>query len=163
MQQHSSVLLVLKAEAIVDVIRGEFNPTGKLPFALPASMEAVDNEVGDVPSFAPEEDPSYAYLAKSGDAYAYNFGLSYDSKDGQTTISELKQLINEKLSKHGHQKSLVNQIEKAEKYLASGNTARAISTLNDTKKKVDKLPKKHVTNEVKQEINQAIDEVIANL
>ncbi|MBZ5750686.1 glycoside hydrolase family 3 protein [Metabacillus rhizolycopersici] len=152
-----------KAEAIVDVIRGDFNPTGKLPFALPASMAAVDNEVGDVPSFAPEEDASYAYLAKSGDAYAYNFGLSYDSKDGQTTISELKQLINEKLSKHGYQKSLLNQIEKAEKYLASGKTARAISTLNDTKKKVDKLPKKHVTNEVKQEINQAIDEVIANL
>ena len=25
-----------KAEAIVDVIRGEFNPTGKLPIALPA-------------------------------------------------------------------------------------------------------------------------------
>ena len=89
-----------KAEAIVDVIRGEFNPTGKLPFALPASMTAVDNEIGDVPSFAPEEDPSYAYHAKNGDAYIYNFGLSYDSEDGQTTISELKQLINEKLTKH---------------------------------------------------------------
>lgn len=39
-----------KAEAIVDVIRGEFNLTGKLPFALPASMAAGDSEVGDVPS-----------------------------------------------------------------------------------------------------------------
>jgi beta-glucosidase len=67
-----------KAEAIVDVIRGEFNPIGKLPFALPASMTAVDNEVGDVPSFAPEEDPAYAYVNKSGNAYKYGFGLSYN-------------------------------------------------------------------------------------
>lgn len=67
-----------KAEAIVDVIRGEFNPIGKLPFALPASMEAVHNEVGDVPSFAPEEDPAYPYVNKSGDVYKYGFGLSYN-------------------------------------------------------------------------------------
>ncbi|WP_144548103.1 glycoside hydrolase family 3 N-terminal domain-containing protein [Bacillus sp. X1(2014)] len=67
-----------KAEAIVDVIRGEFNPIGKLPFALPASMAAVDNEVGDVPSFAPEEDPAYAYVNKSGYTYKYGFGLSYN-------------------------------------------------------------------------------------
>lgn len=67
-----------KAEAIMDVIRGKFNPTGKLPFALPASMEAVDNEVGDVPSYAPEEDASYSYVNKSGDVYKYGFGLSYN-------------------------------------------------------------------------------------
>lgn len=67
-----------KAEAIVDVIRGEFNPIGKLPFALPASMEAVHNEVGDVPSFASEEDPAYPYVNKSGDVYKYGFGLSYN-------------------------------------------------------------------------------------
>lgn len=66
-----------KAEAIIDVIRGEYNPTGKLPFALPASMAAVDNEVGDVPSFAKEEDPFYSYKNKSGDVYKYGFGLSY--------------------------------------------------------------------------------------
>lgn len=67
-----------KAEAIIDVIRGEYNPTGKLPFALPASMAAVDKEVGDVPSFAKEEDPSYSYKNKSGDVYKYGFGLSYN-------------------------------------------------------------------------------------
>ena len=67
-----------KAEAIVDVIRGKYNPTGELPFALPASMEAVNNEIGDIPSFAPEEDSSYSYVNKSGDAYKYGFGLSYN-------------------------------------------------------------------------------------
>lgn len=65
----------VKVEAIVDVIRGEFNPTGKLPFTIPANKEAVDNEIGDIPGFS--EDPSYVYRAKNGDAYIYDFGLSY--------------------------------------------------------------------------------------
>lgn len=67
-----------KQEAVIDIVRGKFNPIGKLPFALPTSMTAVDNEVGDVPSFAPEEDPDYAYVNKSGNAYKYGFGLSYN-------------------------------------------------------------------------------------
>ena len=68
-------------DAILDVITGKFNPVGKLPFALPASMDAVDKEVGDVPSFAPEEYKDYAYINKAGDKYAYGFGLSYTSNE----------------------------------------------------------------------------------
>nr|WP_263323374.1 glycoside hydrolase family 3 N-terminal domain-containing protein [Neobacillus sp. Marseille-Q6967] len=64
-----------KAEAIVDVIRGKFNPSGKLPFAIPANAEAVENEIGDIPSY--EEDPSYSYKNQNGDKYEYGFGLSY--------------------------------------------------------------------------------------
>ncbi|MEH7097337.1 glycoside hydrolase family 3 protein [Neobacillus vireti] len=64
-----------KAEAIVDVIRGKFNPTGKLPFTIPANKAAVDNEVGDIPGY--EEDPSYVYKNKSGDKYGFDFGLNY--------------------------------------------------------------------------------------
>ncbi|MFB5087061.1 hypothetical protein PGC35_07560 [Psychrobacillus sp. PGGUH221] len=42
-------------------------------------MKAVDNEVGDVPSFAKiEEDPSYSYVNKSKDAYKYGFVFSYN-------------------------------------------------------------------------------------
>ncbi|WP_316568609.1 glycoside hydrolase family 3 N-terminal domain-containing protein [Neobacillus sp. YIM B06451] len=66
-----------KPEALIDVIRGRFNPVGKLPFTMPANQQAVDNEVGDIPGF--REDPSYVYRAKSGDAYIYNFGLSYNT------------------------------------------------------------------------------------
>ena len=65
----------VKTEALIDVIRGRFNPVGKLPITIPANQQAVDNEKGDTPGF--REDPSYAYRAKSGDAYRYNFGLSY--------------------------------------------------------------------------------------
>jgi|1186.fasta_scaffold86469_2 beta-glucosidase len=84
----------VKTEARVDVIRGKFNPTGKLPFTNPASQKAVDNETGDIPEI--DEDPSYVYHAKNGDTYAYNFGISYNTEDNQTTsISRLKKTMNE--------------------------------------------------------------------
>ena len=34
----------VKTEALLDVIRGKFNPTGKLPFTIPANQKAVDND-----------------------------------------------------------------------------------------------------------------------
>ncbi|MEN8116955.1 MAG: glycoside hydrolase family 3 N-terminal domain-containing protein [Bacteroidota bacterium] len=36
-------------DAVLDVIFGRFNPTGKLPFELPSSMQAVENQKEDVP------------------------------------------------------------------------------------------------------------------
>ncbi|MEH7392180.1 glycoside hydrolase family 3 protein [Bacillus sp. JJ1474] len=65
----------VKTEALVDVIRGRFNPVGKLPFTIPANQTAVDNEIGDIPGF--REVPSYVYRNKNGDSYGYDFGLSY--------------------------------------------------------------------------------------
>ncbi|MFJ5758776.1 glycoside hydrolase family 3 N-terminal domain-containing protein [Neobacillus sp. NPDC093182] len=65
-------------EAAFDVITGEFNPVGKLPFAIPASAKAVEREVGDVPSFAPEEYKHFTYKTKTGDKYEFGFGLSYN-------------------------------------------------------------------------------------
>jgi beta-glucosidase len=35
--------------AVMDVLTGKFNPTGKMPFALPSSQEAVENNKEDVP------------------------------------------------------------------------------------------------------------------
>ncbi|WP_158595128.1 glycoside hydrolase family 3 protein [Oceanobacillus piezotolerans] len=64
-----------KAEAVVDMIRGKYNPVGKLPITIPANQEAVNNEAGDVPGY--DEDPSYPYQDKAGNRYQYNFGLSY--------------------------------------------------------------------------------------
>jgi beta-glucosidase len=52
--------------AILDVIFGRWNPTGKLPFELPRSMEAVKNQKSDVPY-------------DSGDPlFPFGFGLSYE-------------------------------------------------------------------------------------
>jgi beta-glucosidase len=39
----------LQDDALLDVIFGDFNPSGKLPFEMPASMEAVKNQKEDVP------------------------------------------------------------------------------------------------------------------
>ena len=74
----------VKPEALVDVIRGRFNPTGKLPFTVPANQKAVDNEKGDVPGFG--EDPSYVYRAKNGAEYRYNFGLSYSTETNARVV-----------------------------------------------------------------------------
>jgi beta-glucosidase len=35
--------------AVLDVIFGRFNPSGKLPFELPSSMEAVKKQKEDLP------------------------------------------------------------------------------------------------------------------
>lgn len=55
-------------EALLDVITGRYNPTGKMPFATPVSDAAVENQKEDVPGYM------------EGDGYAlfkYDEGLSY--------------------------------------------------------------------------------------
>ncbi|MDR7304338.1 glycoside hydrolase family 3 protein [Haloactinomyces albus] len=65
----------VKPEAIVDVLRGEYAPTGKLPLTVPAGKEAVESNASDVPGYA--ERPGYAYVDSAGNTYEYGFGLSY--------------------------------------------------------------------------------------
>ena len=54
-------------DAIVDIIRGNYNPTGKLPFTVPADLEAVENNASDVPGYAETFD--YAYTNILGDDF----------------------------------------------------------------------------------------------
>ncbi|MEH7235441.1 glycoside hydrolase family 3 protein [Bacillus sp. JJ1562] len=62
-------------DAIVDVIRGKFNPTGKMPYTVPANKEAAEKNASDVPGYAETFD--YAYTNAVGDDYDLGFGLSY--------------------------------------------------------------------------------------
>lgn len=65
----------VKAEALLDVVRGRFNPIGKLPITIPADQAAVDRNAPDVPGYAEAFD--YAYKNSAKDKYAFGFGLSY--------------------------------------------------------------------------------------
>jgi len=59
------------ADALLDVITGKFNPSGKMPFATPVSDSAVENQKEDVPGYL------------EGDGYSlfkYDEGLSYNKQ-----------------------------------------------------------------------------------
>ncbi|WP_321347785.1 glycoside hydrolase family 3 N-terminal domain-containing protein [uncultured Draconibacterium sp.] len=55
-------------DAVLDVISGQFNPTGKMPFSIPASTEAVLNNLPDVPGT--QESEGYA-------VFNFNDGITY--------------------------------------------------------------------------------------
>lgn len=52
-------------EALMSVVFGEFNPTGRLPFEVPSSMDAVEKQKEDVPYDS--EDPLFHF----GDGISY--------------------------------------------------------------------------------------------
>jgi len=56
------------ADALLDVITGKFNPSGKMPFSTPVSDLAVENQKEDVPGYM--EGEGYAL-------FNYEEGLSY--------------------------------------------------------------------------------------
>jgi len=55
-------------DALLDIITGKFNPTGKMPFATPVSDKAVANQKEDVPGYL--EGEGYAL-------FNYDEGISY--------------------------------------------------------------------------------------
>jgi len=59
------------SDALLDVITGRFNPSGKMPFATPVSNSAVENQKEDVPGYL--EGEGYAL-------FKYNEGLSYNKQ-----------------------------------------------------------------------------------
>ena len=55
-------------DALLDVITGKFNPTGKMPFTTPVSDEAVETQKSDVPGYL--KGAKYAL-------FKYDEGMSY--------------------------------------------------------------------------------------
>jgi len=55
-------------DALLDVITGKFNPSGKMPFTTPISEAAVDAQLSDVPGY--DEKKGYAL-------FKFNEGISY--------------------------------------------------------------------------------------
>jgi beta-glucosidase len=65
----------VKGAALLDVLLGRYNPSGKLPVSIPADQAAVDNNAPDVPGYLESFD--YGYTNSVGDKYLFGFGLSY--------------------------------------------------------------------------------------
>jgi beta-glucosidase len=55
-------------EALLDIVLGKFNPTGKMPFTTPVSEAVVEKQLSDVPGFLKGKD--YAL-------FKFNEGISY--------------------------------------------------------------------------------------
>ena len=55
-------------DALLDIVCGKYNPTGKMPITIPISKEAVENNRSDIPGY--QESEEYA-LFKFGDGLGY--------------------------------------------------------------------------------------------
>ncbi len=58
--------------ALMDVVSGDFEPSGLLPMQMPANMETVEKQLEDVPH---DMDP---YVDGEGNTYDFAFGLNWE-------------------------------------------------------------------------------------
>jgi len=64
-----------KDAALMDVISGKFNPSGKLPFALANSAQAILDQASDAPGY-PE-----VVAGRKDELYPFGYGLSYSASN----------------------------------------------------------------------------------
>jgi beta-glucosidase len=62
--------------ALLEVISGKFKPQGKMPFALPKTLDAVIYNQSDVPGFKETTKPDGSPLV-GGELFPFGFGLTY--------------------------------------------------------------------------------------
>ncbi|MCL7749720.1 glycoside hydrolase family 3 protein [Halalkalibacter alkaliphilus] len=153
----------VKTEALWDVIRGEFNPSGLLPFTIPASMEAIENGAGDIPGYL--EDESYAYTNSAGDQYWFGFGLSYE-KDHQELWVELKDLTEGYIESGDVSgpavKQLTNLLRQSKHHLDKGSKENATRFIENYVSHLQRdTNDRHITSEAKEHLTR-IASVILN-
>jgi beta-glucosidase len=146
----------VKPEAVIDVIRGKYNPTGKMPFTIPANMKAVRSKAGDIPGYA--ADPSYAYKNKNGDQYWFDFGLSYPSDS--ELLNELKDLT-EKYIEAGEisgpvANQLTNALKQSVHHLENGSKDNAKRFIENYESHLNRESNdRHVRAEAKENATKA--------
>ena len=61
----------VRIQAIMEVLTGSFEPSGLLPFQMPANMETVEEQFEDVPH------DMDCYVDSEGHVYDFGFGLNW--------------------------------------------------------------------------------------
>jgi beta-glucosidase len=62
------------AQALIDLVRGRFQPQGKLVMSIPANEAALEQSAVDVPGYLKAF--NYSYKNAAGDTYIFGFGKS---------------------------------------------------------------------------------------
>ena len=74
-EKNASAILVhfgVQDQALMDIITGEAEPSGLLPFQMPADMKTVEEQFEDVPH------DMNCYVDSNGNKYDFGFGLNWN-------------------------------------------------------------------------------------
>ncbi len=88
----ASAILVhsgVQDQALMDIVTGESEPSGLLPFQMPANMQTVEEQYEDVPH------DMEAYTDSEGNTYDFGFGLNWD---GVIQDERTDQYVNQPMS-----------------------------------------------------------------
>ena len=86
-EKQSSAILVnfgAQDQAILDVLTGKHEPSGLLPFQMPANMSAVEKQKEDVPQ------DLTCYTDSAGNVYDFGFGLNWKGKIKDARVMKYK-------------------------------------------------------------------------
>ncbi len=73
-----------QTQAIMDIVSGVSNPSGLLPFNMPANMETVENQCEDVPH------DMVCYKDELGNVYDFAYGLTFDGVINDWRVEKYK-------------------------------------------------------------------------
>jgi beta-glucosidase len=68
----------------MDIISGDVEPSGLLPFQMPADMKTVEEQLEDVPR------DMKCYADSEGNTYDFGFGLSWDGVINDQRVAKYK-------------------------------------------------------------------------
>ncbi|WP_231710548.1 glycoside hydrolase family 3 protein [Gracilibacillus suaedae] len=74
-EEHADVILTnfgVQDQALLEIVSGDVEPSGLLPFQMPADMKTVEEQFEDVPH------DMEVHVDSAGNAYDFTFGLNWD-------------------------------------------------------------------------------------
>ena len=86
-EKNADAILVhfgIQDQAILDLLTGVYEPSGLLPFQMPANMRTVDEQLEDVPR------DMKCYTDSDGNSYDFAFGLNWSGVINDERVSKYK-------------------------------------------------------------------------